>query len=260
MTLNIPATSSVTAASMILNYKGNTAAYSGGFVIQPVPPGFTAGGVGNAFNYASGAVAPGEIVAIFGTDMGPATPALGNLNAGGDLANSVSGMQVTFDGVLAPIFFASTGQINVEVPYEVAGKSSTSMVVSSGVSASAPITMLVHSGIPGLFSSALNPDGTLNTATNPSHVGEYVSLYATGLGSLTQSGKAVVTGQLVVGAALATGITVTVDGASSVPYYAGAAPGFTGLDQVNLVGLTAGQHSVAVVNGPSSQTIPVWVQ
>jgi uncharacterized protein (TIGR03437 family) len=257
MVLDIPPVSTVTAASMIIDYNGSSASYSGGFVIEPVNPQTSVAGVGNAFDYTSGAVAPGEIVAIFGTNVGPAAGLAGALNAGGDLANSLAGIQVTFDGVPAPIFFASAGQINVEVPYEVAGKSSTSMLVMSGISAGAPVTIPVLSAEPGLFPVALNPDGTLNSKSNPARVGQYISLYATGLGDLA----GISTGQIVPGAAAAAGVSVAVDGVTSSPEYAGSAPGFTGLDQVNVVGLTAGQHALSVSGaGQTSQTIAVWAQ
>ena len=257
ISLNVPATFTVTAASMFLNYKGSTAAYSGGLLIQPVTPQFTGPGVGNVFNYASGAVAPGEIVAIFGAHLGPVSPVGGFLDLGGNLASILAGVQVTFEGVVAPIFFASPGQINVEVPYEVAGKSAVTVAVSSGVSQSAPVVIPVQSATPGLFTSALNPDGTVNTQANPAPAGQYVVLYATGLGVL----PGIATGQLAAAAAPASAVSVVVDGVTSQPNYAGAAPGFTGLDQVNLVGLTSGQHSIAVVaSGQASQTIAVWVQ
>ncbi len=258
ISFTVPAVSTVTAASLFINYKGNTAVYSGGLVIQPVAPRFAANGLGNVFTYASGAVAPGEIVAIFGTNVGPAVPIAGGVDGGGNLVTGLSGIQVTFDGVQAPIFFASSGQINVEVPYEVAGKSTVNVVITSGTTASSPVAIPVQNAVPGLFTSALNSDGTVNTVTNPGLVGQYVVLFGTGLGALPGVG----TGQLVAGTAVVPGATLTVDGVVATPSYAGAAPGFTGLDQVNVVGLTSGQHMVAVglPGGVSSNAIPVWIK
>ena len=262
LTLHVPSAPSTTSASIVLDYHGNTAAFSGGLIIEPAIPAFPANGVGNVFSYASQAVAPGEIVAIFGTNLGPAAGMSGSFDPNGNLPASAGGIQVTFNGHAAPIFYASAGQVNVEVPFEIAGAASASVVISNGSVASQSVEIPVQASVPGLLGSAINPDGSLNTASNPVAGGQYVILYASGLGMKT---AAVVTGGEVVGAQpSAAAVTASINGQPYTPEYAGAAPDFTGLDQINLsipASLPSGKAMLSVeVNGQTSQSIAVWVR
>ena len=262
LTLHVPATTTATSASILIDYHGNTAAFSGGLIIQPAAPSFSAAGVGNVFSYASQAVAPGEIVAIFGANLGPATGVGGSFDANGSLGANLAGVQVTFNGQPAPILYASAGQVNVEVPYETAGSASAAMVISNGGAASGAVNVTVAPSVPGLLPSALNPDGSFNSASNAVTRGQYLILYAVGLGLKT---SAVQTGQEVVGAEpSAAPVTVTINGQPYTPEYAGAAPYFTGLDQINVAipaSVAPGKGSLTIeINGQTSQPIPIWVR
>jgi uncharacterized protein (TIGR03437 family) len=85
-------------------------------------------------------------------------------------------------------------------------------------------------------------------------------LYAVGLGVL----PGVATGQQVNAAAAATGATISINGATFDPLYAGAAPGFTGLDQINVAipsSLSSGKTTISVgIDGQQSPPITVWLQ
>ena len=83
----------------------------------------------NALSMRQGPVAPGEIVSIFGQGIGPVAAVIGNFDAAGLLANLVGGVEVRFDGVAAPIFYAQASQINVQVPYTIAGARLTRLEV-----------------------------------------------------------------------------------------------------------------------------------
>jgi uncharacterized protein (TIGR03437 family) len=66
----------------------------------------------------SGQVTPGEIISIFGTNFGPATgltASIGTEQTG--LPTQLGGVQVLFDGVAAPLLYASSNQINAIVPF-----------------------------------------------------------------------------------------------------------------------------------------------
>ena len=85
----------------------------------------------NGASYAAGSIAPGELVALFGTNMGP-RPGVG-LQLSSDqqsITNALSGVQVLFDGNPAPLTYASAGQINAIAPVAIAGKASTQVQVS----------------------------------------------------------------------------------------------------------------------------------
>ena len=107
-------------------------AMAGAFTILfGLAPVFAAGvsisdnGVVNAAGYTGGAVSAGEIVAIFGSGLGPSTLVGLQLDSRGYVATSLSDTQVLFDGVAAPLIYTWAGQVSAVVPYEVSGKTST---------------------------------------------------------------------------------------------------------------------------------------
>ncbi|HCC57807.1 MAG TPA: hypothetical protein DEQ47_11200, partial [Solibacterales bacterium] len=119
------------------------------------------------------AVAPGLLVSIYGEGLGPAAPAIGEFGGDGRLATVLEGTQVTFNGVAAPLLYVSAGQINAQVPYEVAASATASVEVQRNGLPRAAATVAVQAAAPGLFvdsannAAALNPDGSVN---GPGHV------------------------------------------------------------------------------------------
>jgi hypothetical protein len=108
---------------------------------SPTAPAFTAAGVSNAASYAGGALSLGEIVTIFGSNLGPATIAGPVLDSNGLVSTQIDNTQVLFDGVPAPVIFASANQLSAVVPYEVQG--STQVMVSYNGQTSARVTLPV---------------------------------------------------------------------------------------------------------------------
>lgn len=194
----------------------------------------------NAASFLPGPVAPGEIVSIFGSHIGPAEGAGSRLDASGRVDSFVEDTKVLFDGVPAPLFFLRTDQINVQVPYEVAGKTSTLMRVEYQGAMSNTVTLSVASAAPGIFSLAggtgpgaiLNQDSTLNTSTHPAARGSVVVFYATGEGQTESAG---ITGQLARDPfpKPLLPVSVTIGGIPAEVLFAGGAPGFAGLLQIN---------------------------
>jgi uncharacterized protein (TIGR03437 family) len=165
-------------------------------------PSLTAANVRNAASYASGAVAPGEIVAIYGTALGPSTGVGLQLTNPLLVSNALAGVHVLFDGMPAPLTYVSAAQVNAVVPYEVAGHSTTTLQVEYLGALSAPVSLPVAAAAPGLFTAAAsgtgpgailnNIDYSLNTAANPVPRGNsanaYVDIYLTGAGATTPTG------------------------------------------------------------------------
>jgi hypothetical protein len=91
---------------------------------QAVPPPVPqVTGVTSAASFLVGPVSPGDIVSIFGSNLGPATGVGMQLNSAGTALNTIlGGTQVFFDGVAAPLTYAGASQVNAVVPYEVAGR------------------------------------------------------------------------------------------------------------------------------------------
>jgi uncharacterized protein (TIGR03437 family) len=207
-------------------------------------PRISPGGIVNAASYAGGGVAPGEIVSIFGSGLGPATLTGLTLSSSGLVATSLAGTTVLFDGIPAPLIFAEAGQLNAVVPFGVAGRATTEVQVQYKDSTSNKATVPLVASAPGLFTlnfsgdgqgAILNEDGSVNSASNPAARGSVVSLWATGGGQTSPPGVdgAIVAPPLPV---LTQSVSVTIGGAATEVQFAGAAPGLvTGVIQVNVL-------------------------
>jgi len=223
-------------------------------------PAIAATGVVSAASYASGPVAPGEIVSLFGDSIGPATPMPGTLTNPRLVANSLAGVHVFFDGVPAPVLYASSGQVNAVVPFSVSGQSSTRVQSEYLGVLSPPITLQVAAVAPGVFTlngsgtgsgAILNAvDGTVNSAANPVHRGDWVSIFATGGGITTPASLDGFLGAAPLPQPNAV-VSVSIGGLPCPLNYEGAAPGLiSGALQINA------QIPAGVSPGPN---VPVQV-
>jgi uncharacterized protein (TIGR03437 family) len=237
--------------------------------LLPVP-GIQA--VVNAASFTSSAIAPGELITVFGVDIGPAAAAGLSLNAAGQVSTSLQGYSLTFDGVPAPLLYASRNQVNAVVPFAVDGKSTTFVRLRTPFEAVYSVTIPVSTAAPAMFavgSSAgaiLNSDLSLNSAARPAARGSSVAVYATGIGALN---PAVADGSVVRGPTLPAAVapvSVTIGGLPATVGYQGAAPGLVaGAMQVNVqvpAGVTPGSAvpvtiSVGGTAGLNSVTMAV---
>jgi uncharacterized protein (TIGR03437 family) len=194
----------------------------------------------NAADYSASTVAPGEIVAIRGYGIGPAAGVAAQLTADGSLPSTVASVTVQFDGFTAPLFYAQGGQINAQVPWEIAGQQSTQLQVqyqaASGLRQFGPTPFAVSPAAPGVF-YVNNSDGTANTPSNPAKRGDYIALYGTGGGPTVPGG---ITGGVwpVTNAlpALALPVIVVIGGENATILFDGAAPyQSSGVFQMNLL-------------------------
>jgi len=210
-------------------------------LLTPIP--FSVGAATNAASGIDGPVAPGEIVAIFGNGLGPATLTAGTFS-NGFLSSQIPGAaQIYFNATPVPLLYSSSGLAAAIVPFEVAGTTSVNVaLLYQGVSSSTTV-IPVTTAAPGIFTSnmtgagqasAVNvATGALNSASNPVRIGAYLSLYITGAG---QTIPPLANGQLATATAVTQlPVTVTVGGISAPVTYSGAAPGeVAGLTQVNV--------------------------
>jgi uncharacterized protein (TIGR03437 family) len=222
-------------------------------------------GIVNAASYANGGVAPGEIVAIYGQNLGPRTLTTGSWDADGNLGVEIAGTQVTFNGTPAPLLYASAYVIAAIVPFEVAAANQTDIQVSYDGSPSLIRTLAVAAGAPGVFTlnftgrdqaAALNQDTSLNSEANPAAPGSVLSVYATGGG---QTDPPDTTGSTAQGMAQVTAsISATIGGQPAPVQYAGHAPGeVAGVMQVNIQvpnGVTGWVPVTVTVAGTTSQS------
>lgn len=170
---------------------GGTSAPNG-VAVQNIP---TIYGVFNAASYATATVSPGELITIFGSNIGPPIPVTMNIVLG-YVSTSLGNVTVTIDGQNAPILYVSSNQVTVQVPYEVTQGAAKAVVVTNGASPAANTTVTIAAQAPGIFTAdgsgtgqaaAINTASTsglvtLNSSTNPAKIGDTVTLFVTGEG------------------------------------------------------------------------------
>ena len=218
--------------------------------------------------YGTGPIAGGEIVAIFGLAIGPAAPLGATLDSSGNIATQLGSTSVLFNGVLAPLYYVGANQINAEVPIEVAGSVSTLVQVQSGTKTVGSTLVDIAPYEPGLFAvgafaAALNQDLSLNGANHPAPKGSIIVLYGTGFGSTQPLDRTGTPAVPPLGVPLGY-VTVAINGESAPVLFAGDAPGFAGLTQINarIPSDVTGQAQVVVNEGAVSSPsgVYIWVQ
>jgi uncharacterized protein (TIGR03437 family) len=152
-------------------------------------------GVLNGASLLPGPVAPGEVVTLIGSGIGPVS--LQWPPAGDQSKTVLAGMSVLFDGTPAPLLFAAPNQINAIVSYGVSGRAVTNVQVTYQGQVIAGLPLSVAAAVPTIFTldssgvgpgAILNQDSTVNSPSNPAGKGSVVVLYATGAGQTDPSG------------------------------------------------------------------------
>jgi len=236
------------------------------FIVLPAPPPPPQAGtipivssVVNGAAQTSTSLSPGEIVTIFGQNIGPATPAGFAFGPEGRVATNLSGTEILFDGIAAPVLYTSAAQNNAIVPYEVSGTTIVQLRVNGTIISTTGIP--VTTAAPAIFTTdssgvgvgaVLNQDNSINSASNPAARGSTIQIYATGAGRLTPAG---VTGEITGASAKrpVLPVTVRIGGVDAPVSYAASAPdAVSGLLQVNAVvpqGVIAGSLPIVLSIG-----------
>jgi uncharacterized protein (TIGR03437 family) len=228
--------------------------------VAPVVPGSLMTVFGSSFAYASGTTQPGAPVAVNG------------------VAETLFGLTIQANGINAPLFYASPEQANVQIPWELAGQSQATLLVTrNGVTRS--LTVPVAPYAPGLFS--MNQSGHAQAAaligstavvaapagafpgSRPIHAGEYLSLYGTGLGAVRNSQITNQRPECCV--PTTTTPVVTVGGMPATVQFSGLAPTLLGVYQVNILIPPDAPHGDAVpvvlkIGGTISNTVTIAIE
>jgi uncharacterized protein (TIGR03437 family) len=229
-----------------------------------------AGGIVNAATYKA-PVAPGSIASAFGSlQLGFAYGATSV-----PLATDLSGLSLSFGGTAAPMLFVAPNQANFQVPWELAGQSTatvtTSLIGENGSSQSVALATYA----PGIFTAASSGTGqgeiyslgyVLANSSAPASAGDFVVIYCTGLGPVTNQPATGAPGPSSPLASTSVATSVSIGGVPVTNVqFAGLAPGFVGLYQVNAqipAGVAAGSAVPVVVsiNGAASNTVTMAIQ
>ena len=218
----------------------------------------------NAASLLPGPLAPGELVTLFGSGIGPIAA---QRPAGSASSLTLGGTAVLFDGTPAALLYAAPGQINAIVPFGVPGKTTTQLAVTAQGHTVAGSSLEVAATAPAIFTlnstgvgagAILNQDLTVNSPSNPADKGSVIAIFATGAGQTTPpSLDAQITGTSL--PSLVERTSVQISSLDAEVLYAGAAPGLiAGVVQVNvrLPSNTPSLSAVPVVlsvGGASSQ-------
>jgi uncharacterized protein (TIGR03437 family) len=221
-----------------------------GYQVPPNSPTIATGGVVSAASFVA-SVARGGLASIFGSNMGYG-------------ANTT----VYINGSVAPVFFASPNQFNLQIPWEVAGIGSFNMIVNGTPSNVLSAGVVTYS--PDVFTisaaqaAITHADGTLVSAASPAAVNETVVVYATGLGPVS---GAMVTGSPASSTSLQptspSPATANIGGINAPVAFSGFTPGFIGLYQVNVQippNVSPGSLLTIRIGGVSAPGVPLAIQ
>ncbi|HVW08217.1 MAG TPA: hypothetical protein VHC90_06525 [Bryobacteraceae bacterium] len=206
-------------------------------------------------------ISPGEFLTFYnGVNLAPSTTSSNTV----PYPTSLNGVKVMFNDVIAaPIFYVSSNQVSVIVPYDVSVYPNAKIQISNNGVLSNAVTVKVNNTTPGVFTS--DPVGGIGVAalldfpagggyyivTNdqPAYPGDNVALYLTGLGAPYPSNPSGAAGPID-GDSLTAPITVMVGGENvGTLAYSGLAPGLAGLYQINFTipsDAAAGQNVLSV--------------
>ncbi len=190
-------------------------------------------------------VAQGEVVSVFGNNIGFSALATAQPNANGIFATQFAGTTVTFNGIPAPILVTGPTYVSVVVPYALSGVTSASVVVKQAGQITGTAGIPVAGVSPGIFTgnstgingglAVLNADGTVNSAANGAVESSTITLFVTGEGQTSPGGiDGLVSGASGTPTPLLP-VTATVAGSTATVTSAAEAPGqVAGVLQVNV--------------------------
>jgi hypothetical protein len=239
------------------------------FLVQAAwaAPAISLGGVANAASFQP-VLTRGSLATLVGTDLAALTASASQF----PLPTALIGVKVTINTIDAPLLYVSPTQINFQVPFEAPADGAAFVTVTRDGVASPSVPITLAQNAPGVFTYLrtntsrdpviIHSDGQLVTPDKPARPEEILIAFATGIGDLT---NAPATGAAAPSRPLSMARTtpaVTLGGAPVEVLYAGLAPGFAGLVQLNLrlpSNFPLGQRLPLVIQYGAAVSAPVEV-
>ncbi len=237
----------VDSSQLSLNAVGLDGSVIDNVILTP-PPFLTANGVVSVGD-STPSIAPGSLASVFGQNLAPRPSSTTSF----PLPLVLGGITVMANGQPVPLLYASPTQLNVQIPYEVSGNVILIVTTPNGT---ATTSFYVVPLAPSIV--AMTTRNSLCSASNPAMPGGNVTVFVTGLGA---SVSPAVTGQAAPSTTnlMVAAIQVWLGNTAIQPTYAGLAPGFAGLSQVNFAipsNVQNGVYALRVAAGTaSSQSI-----
>lgn len=227
----------------------------------PPPVQAPGGTVNNNNPVLGGALAPGTIASVYGSGLG----SVSSVTTAAPLPTIYSGTQIFVGGNPVPLYYVSPGQVNIQIPFELApNQKYPVLAIFNNVPAIpdsitvAPATPAVIAYADGTVKAQHAADFSLVDSGHPAKPGEALVIYLVGMGAtnpVTATGQGSPSSPL---ANAAVGPTMTLDGENVVPFFAGLTPGFVGLYQINFTvpaDARTGSLSLTVTQGNLSANV-----
>jgi len=219
-----------------------------------------------------GPVAPGSYISIFGSALSDDTDS----SSAARLPLAIDYVIVSFDvpssGISVPghLTYVSPSQVNVQVPWELEGQTSTQVKVTIDYSYGNVVTLPLQNFAPAFFEvstgavAALDMNYEAIGASNPAVRGQPIALYANGLGPVNNTPASGDPASSTALSATTSTPVVTIGGAIAPVSFSGLAPGFAGLYQINVTvpsTIAVGQQAVVVsIGGQTSKASGIAVR
>jgi uncharacterized protein (TIGR03437 family) len=217
-------------------------------------------------------IAPGSFISIYGANMAGSN----TLASTTPLPDSLGSAQAFLGGESLPLQFSGAKQINAVVPYDIPVNSFQQVIVQTGNALSQPQPVLIAAAAPGVFTQNQSGNGpgailvqhrgsstsAMNTPSNPAKAGDALLIFCTGLGTVTPKVSAGSIAPASPPAKIDNPVTVSVGGENATVLFAGLAPGFVGLYQMNVTvpaGIAASDTVPVVLTAGSISSVPVTV-
>jgi len=206
-------------------------------------------------------IAPGELLTLYGSNMASGTVVASTV----PFPTTLGKTQVLINGIQAPIYYVTSGQLSAIVPYGITGTIASVQVINDGA-ASNTVSTTISKTSPGVltqqqnglgYGDVVHQDGSLVNAGNPAKPGETLSVFLTGLGAVNPTVGDGAPGPVSPFAQTVATISAFVGLGTAPISYAGLAPQLAGLYQINLTvpttGTVVGDNYLWIV-GPDGYT------
>ena len=217
-----------------------------------------------------GAIAPGEVLVLYGSNIGASRLTTYQLTSGGLVSTTLAGTTVYINGAPSPILYTSPNQVSAIVPFGITSTSAQIFILNQGQSTE-PVTVNLAPTAPAVFTlnasgvgqaAAYNQDKSVNGSSNPAKAGSVVTFFITGAGVTNPPSQDGMLAAVPLPQPVAN-VLVSIGGQNATVQYAGGSQGtVNGIIQVNAVvptGLTAGNVPVVVRMGASASQSNVTI-
>jgi uncharacterized protein (TIGR03437 family) len=199
---------------------------------------------GNAAAY-NQTYAPGMLLTLFGSNFSPDVLAASSV----PLPAQLDGVSATINNMIAPMWYVSPGQINLQVPYEIPANSTATLNLNNNGQTTS-VSFVVAAAAPGIFTDANGAPAGQASAER----GDTATLFLTGAGAVSPivadgAAPGSITPQPV------QSVTVTIGSVTATTRYVGIPPGLVGVTQINYVvpnNVPLGRQPVVVTVGTVS--------